>query len=643
MKKITHRALLMVIMAFLFANISYATATASTEGFEVIPTKYPQAGNFSEGLAPVLDENTGKWGYVDKTGEMVIAPKYSRADDFSEGLARIAICDNWDTMGVYGIIDKTGEIIVPAKYDNIYHFSGDLFANYTGGKWGIIDKTGEVVVEPKYDNMNSLKNGLSKISNMGKWGYIDNTGKEIIPPKYTGLGDFFGGLALVGISGKWGYINQMGEEVIPMNYYNPLPDFSHDNFSEGLAAVGVGTGLDSKHGFVDITGKEVVAPKYTEVHSFSEGLAAVRIGDGADRKWGFIDKTGKEVISPKYKSVGDFCEGLAPVELGNKKWALIDKTGQELVTLNYDSVRNFSDGYALVYLHGKYGLIDKKGKEIAPPKYDNIGKFSEGLAIVRIGFTYGYIDKTGKEVISLKYSNAKDFSHGVAIIESGYQKCGLIDNTGKEIVLPKYTSIGDNYGRIDLSEGMVRVRDKNGYGFINIVGDASTATPVVKDTTQLDNATAKVKQAVNNRTFYNYMMAYIDILNLPVDQQGNLLNQLNPVFNDANTPKVQKAMTMLETVAKDKDGKIYADTEAYLTGISSNEMDEFTKGYLLGELTSWGRQFVFTSDYVKAVDSLNVACINKDSKSISEAETLIGQVVNSASKSYLLGKLNNLK
>jgi uncharacterized protein YjdB len=168
------------------------------------------------------------------------------------------------------------------------------------------------------------------------------------------------------------------------------------------------------------------------------------------------------------------------------------------------------------------------------------------------------------------------------------------------------------------------------------------ASPITR-ASQLDNATAKVKQAVNNRTFYNYMMAYIDILNLPVDQQGNLLNQLNPVFNDANTPKVQKAMTMLETVAKGKDGKIYADTEAYLTGISSDEMDEFTKGYLLGELTSWGRQFVFTSDYVKAVDSLNVACINKDPKSISEAETLIGQVVNSASKSYLQGELNNLK
>ena len=488
MKKITRIALLMVTMVFLFTNISYATAITSTEGFEGMPTKYTLTGNFSEGLAPVLDKITKKWGYIDKTGEMVIAPKYSRADEFSGGLARIAICDNWDIMGVYGIIDKTGEIIVPAKYDNIYHFSGNLFQIYTGGKWGIIDKTGEVVVEPKYDDMNFLKNGLSKvgISNKDreKMGYINNAGNQIIAPKYTGLGDFFGGLALAEISGKWGYINQMDEQIVPLKYYNPNPNYYKDNFSEGLVAVGIGKAFDVKYGFADITGKEVITPKYTGVHSFSEELAAVEIGDGADRKWGFIDKTGKEVIPLKYKGTGNFYEGLAPVKLKNKKWALIDNTGKELATLNYDDVHNFSDGYALVYLNGEYGLIDKTGKEIAPPKYDNIGGFSEGLAVVRIGFSFGYIDKTGKEVIPLKYSKAREFSHGVAIIETGYQKCGLIDKTGKEIVPPKYASIGDIYGHINFSEGMVRVSDKNGnYGFINIVNE--TSTPVTADNTPI--------------------------------------------------------------------------------------------------------------------------------------------------------------
>jgi hypothetical protein len=159
---------------------------------------------------------------------------------------------------------------------------------------------------------------------------------------------------------------------------------------------------------------------------------------------------------------------------------------------------------------------------------------------------------------------------------------------------------------------------------------------------QSDNAKAKVEQAVSKKTFYNYMMAYIDILNLPQDQQGELLNQLAPIWNDVNTPTVQKARTMLENVAKNKDGKTYAETEAYISGLSSNEIDDFTKGYLLGELTSWGKQFVFTSDYVQGVDALVSASKNKTFNNYSKALAIINNISNGESKKYLLSELNNL-
>jgi hypothetical protein len=157
---------------------------------------------------------------------------------------------------------------------------------------------------------------------------------------------------------------------------------------------------------------------------------------------------------------------------------------------------------------------------------------------------------------------------------------------------------------------------------------------------QLDNANAKVEQAVQNKTFYNYMMAYIDILNLPQDQQGELLNKLAPIWNNVNTSNVQKARAMLEKVAKDRNGKIYAETEAFLAGLSDNDMDAFTKGYLLGELTSWGRQFVFTDDYKQAVDALvNV----KDHNSYINALIKIDNVSKSESKNYLYNELANYK
>jgi hypothetical protein len=65
--------------------------------------------------------------------------------------------------------------------------------------------------------------------------------------------------------------------------------------------------------------------KYDNVMNFDEGLAAVKLNS----KWGFIDKTGREVIPRKYDEAHDFSEGLAAVKQ-NSKWGFIDNTGKFL-------------------------------------------------------------------------------------------------------------------------------------------------------------------------------------------------------------------------------------------------------------------------------------------------------------------------
>ncbi|MFI5136001.1 MAG: WG repeat-containing protein, partial [Chitinophagales bacterium] len=49
-----------------------------------------------------------------------------------------------------------------------------------------------------------------------------------------------------------------------------------------------------KYGIKDVTsGKIVLLAKYDEIYTFSEGLAMVGLGG----KYGYVDKTGKEVIA----------------------------------------------------------------------------------------------------------------------------------------------------------------------------------------------------------------------------------------------------------------------------------------------------------------------------------------------------------
>lgn len=52
----------------------------------------------SEGLCSVLDEKTQKYGFVDKTGEMVISPMFREARDFKDGYAVVQVQDQWGVV-----------------------------------------------------------------------------------------------------------------------------------------------------------------------------------------------------------------------------------------------------------------------------------------------------------------------------------------------------------------------------------------------------------------------------------------------------------------------------------------------------------------------------------------------------------------
>ena len=79
--------------------------------------------------------------------------------------------------GKYGFVDKNGNVVVEYIYDdateqNIYGFAGIK----KDGKWGSIDNKGKVIQEPIYDLENYLK-----VDFVGKWHY----GKDINMNYYT--------------------------------------------------------------------------------------------------------------------------------------------------------------------------------------------------------------------------------------------------------------------------------------------------------------------------------------------------------------------------------------------------------------------------------------------------------------------------
>ena len=345
-------------------------------GEVVIPFKYDNALNFSEGLAAV--ELNGKWGFINKSGKEVIPLKYDSIRSFSEGFAAVKLSDKW------GYINKSGKEVIPLKYDYVENFSKGLAEVVLNGITIKINKSDKNVTpsiygrRSKYGNVLEFNEGLAPVMSLFKWGYINKSGKEVTPLKYDHALGFSEGLAAVEINNKWGYVNKSGKEVIPLKYYYA------GGFSEGLAIVL----LNGKWGYINKSGKEVIPLKYDRTEDFRKGLASVELNG----KWGYVNKSGKEVIPVKYDTVSYSEEGLVKVVL-NGKWGYINKSGKVVIPLKYGYASDFSEGLAMVGLNDKRGYVNKSGKVVIRLKYDAAGDFREGLAPVELNGKWGFISR----------------------------------------------------------------------------------------------------------------------------------------------------------------------------------------------------------------------------------------------------------
>ncbi|MDQ2856408.1 MAG: WG repeat-containing protein [Acidobacteriota bacterium] len=108
---------------------------ADREGRTVIPTQFFDAGDFSEGLAPVniggqKDTNCrrpGNYGYIDKTGKFVIKPQFATATAFKDGIAGVSVghvdyvgrclCCGPRFVGKHGHVNRNGKFVVERTSD----------------------------------------------------------------------------------------------------------------------------------------------------------------------------------------------------------------------------------------------------------------------------------------------------------------------------------------------------------------------------------------------------------------------------------------------------------------------------------------------------------------------------------------------
>lgn len=223
----------------------------------------------------------------------------------------------------------------------------------------------------------------------GVWQFIDRQGRspfslKLLPTGVLhlydggdidlGLPAFSEGLAFVRTPQKSGFINQRGEFVIVPQVEQSLTLFTEaPQFSEGLAWLEAKGGVKQA---IDKTQKVVIEGEYNAVAAFHEGLAAVKVLgklEGRDHYlWGYIDRSGREVIARQYTNIGSGSEGLLPVELDGK-WGLIDRTGKLVVKNIYEEISEPVQARAR-FKQGKFwGIVDVvTGQVVAPARFAQI-------------------------------------------------------------------------------------------------------------------------------------------------------------------------------------------------------------------------------------------------------------------------------
>lgn len=283
-----------------------------TTGNKVIPATFDRCGRFSEGLAWTISK-TQEYGYINRAGKIVFTVKdCCQCKEFSEGMASFRGAtiikgeDEQDkvTPGKYGYLDKTGNVAIEPKYESTKSFSQGRAAVKLDGKWFFIDKNGKQVSET-FDKASNYFESLAAVCNDSKWGYINLESKLVIPYTYDDAQKFSEGLAVVRVGEHIAFINPNGKTVVEPKFNDAYP------FTQGLA--GVQNSL-KKWGFIDKSGKFVIDPVFDDIDSFSCGRALVKKGI----MFGYIDLQGKYVVEPKFVIARSYSDDRAVV--ADKNW-----------------------------------------------------------------------------------------------------------------------------------------------------------------------------------------------------------------------------------------------------------------------------------------------------------------------------------
>ena len=375
----------------------------------VVTPKYDSCGEMIDEMAWVKKD--GKYGFIDSTGKEVITPVYKFAENFVKGFSKVTLNEK------YGVIDKNGKFVIPLTDYYISGFNGTAAVISKDYIYGLMGEGGKIILPPKYKSLSIMNSSffIAAEGNKTNSFMLLNSKGEVVSKSYDLIYPLDSGFARIQINSKWGYIDSTGKEIVPPVYddiRNIKPDGSACFFKNQKWGIINGRGEIVKEPVYDNVGGG--NSYYDELFHYNEKFFAVYSGN----KWGTVSPDGRVLAKPEYYMFGySITEYLPAYKMLTKSdnsqatvLTILDKKGSELFTplTEYKKVGTVSEDLVSVgNSYGMWGYINLKGETVIKPEYEEAREFMNGLAIVKKNGLYGLINKTNEIVEDFVFSELK--------------------------------------------------------------------------------------------------------------------------------------------------------------------------------------------------------------------------------------------
>jgi len=262
------------LMIFMLSALALCSCQFSSSQREN-PNDPGADGIFMDGLLAVKQD--GKWGHVDKKGNVVIPLAYDGASAFYDGVALVQTGKN-----EMQLINKKNETLLPQAYSYLFRAEKNAIFYKVGEKFGLMDAKGNLLTQAIYDDISPFYDGLAAVEKDDKWGFIGLNGQEVVPFVYDGTYGFWNGYAAVEKDDKWGFIDKTGNVHIDLIYYT-VEDFDDYGNAQVQSAEDYKWGLINKNKNMVLENLETIrgeGPLYAARENYESGYKLYKV-DGS--------------------------------------------------------------------------------------------------------------------------------------------------------------------------------------------------------------------------------------------------------------------------------------------------------------------------------------------------------------------------